>query len=92
MSFPKRSLGQNFLNDKNIIKKIISLVKVKNKNIVEIGPGKGAASFDESGNALYTNRRSISSSDRTLINAFRTISGMCDRINLPRTITDRANA
>merc|ERR1711978_298825 len=57
-----------------------------------IGPGKGAASFDESGNALYTNRRSISSSDRTLINAFRTISGMCDRINLPRTITDRANA
>ena len=42
MSFPKRSLGQNFLNDKNIVKKIISLVKVKNKNIVEIGPGKGA--------------------------------------------------
>ena len=40
----------------------------------------------------YSNRRTISSSDRTLINAFRTISGMCDRINLPRTITDRANA
>ena len=39
----------------------------------------------------YTNRRSISSSDRTLINTFRNISGMCDRINLPRTITDRAN-
>jgi len=57
-----------------------------------IGPGQGAASFDTSGNALYTNRRSISSSDRTLINAFRTIAGMCDRINLPRTITDRANA
>lgn len=57
-----------------------------------IGPGKGAASFDDSGNAVYTNRRTISSSDRTLINAFRTISGMCDRINLPRSITDRANA
>jgi len=57
-----------------------------------IGPGQGAASFDASGNALYSNRRTISSSDRTLINAFRTISGMCDRINLPRTITDRANA
>ena len=42
MSFPKRSLGQNFLNDKNIIKKIVSLINVKNKNIVEIGPGKGA--------------------------------------------------
>ena len=39
---PKKSLGQNFLIDKNIIKKIISLVKVENKNIIEIGPGKGA--------------------------------------------------
>jgi len=57
-----------------------------------IGPGKGAGSFDESGNPLYSNRRTMSSSDRTLINAFRTIAGMCDRINLPRTITDRANA
>ncbi len=32
----------------------------------------------------------MSSSERTLINAFRTISGMCDRINLPRTICERA--
>merc|ERR1712142_105309 len=57
-----------------------------------IGPGRGGASFTADGNAMYNNRRTISSSDRTLINAFRTISGMCDRINLPRTITDRANA
>ena len=42
MMSPKKSLGQNFLIDKNIIKKIISLVEIKNKNIVEIGPGKGA--------------------------------------------------
>ena len=42
-----------------------------------IGPGQGAASSDAPGNALYSNQ---------------TISGMCDRINLPRTITDRANA
>jgi len=55
-----------------------------------IGPGKGAASFDDSGNPVYTNRRTMSSSERTLINAFRTISGMCDRINLPRTICERA--
>jgi len=33
----------------------------------------------------------MSSSDRALINAVRTISGMCDRINLPKTISDRAN-
>jgi 16S rRNA (adenine1518-N6/adenine1519-N6)-dimethyltransferase len=42
MSFPKKSLGQNFLTDLNIIKKIINLTKIKNRNIIEIGPGKGA--------------------------------------------------
>ena len=42
LKFSKKSLGQNFLIDKNIIKKIITLVEVKNKNIVEIGPGEGA--------------------------------------------------
>jgi len=38
---PKKSLGQNFLIDNNIIKKIISLSDICNKNIVEIGPGTG---------------------------------------------------
>ena len=42
MSFPKKSLGQNFLQDKNIVKKIVNLVKIKNQNIIEIGPGNGA--------------------------------------------------
>jgi 16S rRNA (adenine1518-N6/adenine1519-N6)-dimethyltransferase len=42
MKYAKKSLGQNFLNDKNIIKKIISLINIKNKNIIEIGPGNGA--------------------------------------------------
>ena len=42
MDYAKKSLGQNFLIDKNIIKKIVSLIKVKDKNIIEIGPGKGA--------------------------------------------------
>ena len=42
MNYPKKSLGQNFLIDKNIIKKIINLVNIRNKDIVEIGPGKGA--------------------------------------------------
>ena len=37
----KKSLGQNFLIDKNIIKKIISLDNLKNQNILEIGPGSG---------------------------------------------------
>ena len=42
MIFPKKSLGQNFLIDKNIINKIIDTVKITGKNIIEIGPGDGA--------------------------------------------------
>ena len=39
----KKSLGQNFLIDKNIINKIVEIGKVeKNKNILEIGPGYGS--------------------------------------------------
>ena len=46
MFFPKKSkksLGQNFLIDKNIIKKIVELGNIgENKNILEIGPGYGS--------------------------------------------------
>ena len=42
MPIPKKSLGQNFLIDKNIVNKIISLKNIKNQNILEIGPGRGA--------------------------------------------------
>ena len=42
MQFAKKSLGQNFLTDQNILKKIISLKNITNKEILEIGPGKGA--------------------------------------------------
>ena len=42
MKFAKKSLGQNFLIDKNIIRKIINLTEIYNRNIIEIGPGKGA--------------------------------------------------
>ncbi len=37
----KKSLGQNFLVDQNIIDKIINVLELKNKNILEIGPGTG---------------------------------------------------
>ena len=42
MNFSKKSLGQNFLNDQNVIKKIVNLTEIRNRNIIEIGPGKGA--------------------------------------------------
>ena len=37
----KKSLGQNFLIDKNILEKITNLTNIKNKIILEIGPGTG---------------------------------------------------
>ncbi|PPR49049.1 MAG: Ribosomal RNA small subunit methyltransferase A [Alphaproteobacteria bacterium MarineAlpha5_Bin5] len=41
MIIPKKSLGQNFLKDKNIINKINNIINFNNKTIVEIGPGLG---------------------------------------------------
>ena len=37
----KKSLGQNFLIDKNIINKILDIIEINKKNILEIGPGTG---------------------------------------------------
>ena len=37
----KKSLGQNFLSDRNVINKISSLENLKNQIIIEIGPGSG---------------------------------------------------
>ena len=41
MTKAKKSLGQNFLTDKNIIEKIINLTSIKDKTILEVGPGTG---------------------------------------------------
>jgi len=39
---PKKSLGQNFLTDKNILKKIVDVGNISGKDeILEIGPGTG---------------------------------------------------
>ncbi len=37
----KKSLGQNFLIDQKIISKIVNILELKNRNILEIGPGTG---------------------------------------------------
>jgi 16S rRNA (adenine1518-N6/adenine1519-N6)-dimethyltransferase len=37
----KKSLGQNFLIDEDVINKIINTGSIQNKNILEIGPGTG---------------------------------------------------
>jgi len=41
--FPSKSLGQNFLKDKNILDKVVSLAELTDKDeVLEIGPGLGA--------------------------------------------------
>ncbi len=37
----KKSLGQNFLTDKNVLEKIVNIVEIKNKTVLEVGPGSG---------------------------------------------------
>ena len=41
MEIPKKSLSQNFLIDHNISNKILKLTNVKNRTVLEIGPGYG---------------------------------------------------
>ena len=37
----KKSLGQNFLTDKNILEKIVNIVPIEGKTVLEVGPGSG---------------------------------------------------
>ena len=37
----KKSLGQNFLIDRNVLEQIVNTVEITNKEILEIGPGTG---------------------------------------------------
>ena len=37
----KKSLGQNFLIDDNILEKIIDITDIKDKTVLEVGPGTG---------------------------------------------------
>ena len=38
---PKKSLGQNFLMDHNVLEQIVDAADVTNKEVLEIGPGSG---------------------------------------------------
>ena len=37
----KKNLGQNFLIDEKILKKITDIIEIKDKTILEVGPGTG---------------------------------------------------
>jgi len=38
---PKKSLGQNFLIDRNVLEQIVNTVEITDKEVLEIGPGSG---------------------------------------------------
>src|SRR5690554_5309723 len=38
----KKKFGQNFISDLNLINKIVNGAKIEGKNVVEVGPGRGA--------------------------------------------------
>ncbi|MDA7593544.1 16S rRNA (adenine(1518)-N(6)/adenine(1519)-N(6))-dimethyltransferase RsmA [Candidatus Pelagibacter sp.] len=38
---PKKSLGQNFIIDRNVLEQIVDTVEITNKEVLEIGPGSG---------------------------------------------------
>ncbi|KAL3871840.1 hypothetical protein ACJMK2_039812 [Sinanodonta woodiana] len=56
--------------------------------MIETGPNLAT---DEFGKPVYRNRRTMNSADRSLLNAFREINQMGDRLNLPKMIADRAS-
>ena len=41
MIIAKKSLGQNFLIDKNVLETIVNVIKIENKTVLEVGPGTG---------------------------------------------------
>ena len=42
----KKSLGQNFLIDKNFVDKIVGAAEIENQNVLEIGPGIGTITYE----------------------------------------------
>ena len=76
----KKSLGQNFLIDRDILEKITKIKSIKDKNILEIGPGTGnLTSFIlkhnpkkffviEKDNELATNLENLFNDKLTIIN------------------------
>ncbi|RUS89100.1 hypothetical protein EGW08_003108 [Elysia chlorotica] len=58
--------------------------------MIATGPGSDGPR-DQYGKPMYRNRGTISSADRALHTAVREISQMADRLNVPKSLQDRAN-
>jgi transcription initiation factor TFIIB len=58
--------------------------------MIAVGTGSDTLR-DEFGKPIYKNRRTMSSSDRALLTAYREIGQMADRLNLPKMLVDRGS-
>lgn len=76
----KKSLGQNFLTERNIVEKIVNTANVdKNTNVIEIGPGIGALTELLIDQSLFTTAVEI---DRELIPVLTESFGHHDNFEL----------
>ena len=92
----KKSLGQNLLIDKNILKKILLSTSFKNKNIIEIGAGTGNLSSEilklmpkkliciEKDKIFSKNLKSLFNNEKNL----SVINGDILKLNLKKMISD----
>ena len=79
--FPKKSLGQNFLLNKEIIKKIVEIAEIKKEsNIIEIGPGTGNLT-SEIIKSNYNNFIAIEKDKNLFLNLKKNFKSNIDLIN-----------
>ncbi len=79
--FPKKSLGQNFLLNKDIIKKIVEIAEIKKEsNIIEIGPGTGNLT-SEIIKSNYNNFIAIEKDKNLFLNLKKNFKSNIDLIN-----------
>ena len=78
--WPKKSLGQNFLVDKNIIRKIMEAAAIEaDEHVLEIGPGRGALT----GELLKAGARVLAVEfDKSLAEELRSIYGSSKNFEL----------
>ncbi|MFO7807269.1 MAG: 16S rRNA (adenine(1518)-N(6)/adenine(1519)-N(6))-dimethyltransferase RsmA [Candidatus Moraniibacteriota bacterium] len=93
---PKKSLGQNFLKNKEKLKEIIEAGNLnKNDNVLEIGPGEGALTrklIESAGRVLAVEKDeklAQSMKEGLSVDNFEILGGDILEINLPSTLEER---
>ena len=64
----KKRFGQNFLKDKNLLKKIVDKAEIKDQYVIEIGPGQGALTVFLAQSAKHVTAYEIDYSLESILN------------------------